>query len=394
MSIQPPMTPGAQERRQEALKAALQQIEKQFGKGSIMKLGEDTKLDVDGITTGSLAIDLALGGKGVPRGRIIEVFGPEGSGKTTLCLTILANAQHGGGTAAFIDAEHALDPSYARKLGVNLDSLLLSQPDSGEQALEIAEILVRSNGVDVIVVDSVAALVPKAELEGEMGDVHVGLQARLMSQALRKLTATVSKSKTCLLFINQLREKIGVMFGNPETTPGGRALKFYSSVRIDVRRIGHLKDGETEIGTRVRAHIVKNKIAPPFKKAEIDMLFANGISYEGDLIDLGGEATNVLERSGSWLSYKGEKIGQGREKAREFLREHRDVALQVENEIRAKLGIEPRVVKGGAATATATAAPAAAESKPATAPAKPEPRVAVAAAPRKEEERRPVAAKK
>ena len=331
------------DKRNEALKNALSQIEKQFGKGSIMRLGADTRLDVAGVTTGSLSLDLALGGKGVPKGRVVEVFGPEGSGKTTLCLTVIANVQKSGGQAAFIDAEHALDPQYAKKLGVNLDSLLLSQPDSGEQALEIAEILVRSNGVDIIVVDSVAALVPKAELEGEMGDAHVGLQARLMSQALRKLTAAVAKSNTSLIFINQLREKIGIMFGNPETTPGGRALKFYSSVRIDVRRVGHLKDGETEVGTRVRANIVKNKIAPPFKKAEFDMLFASGISYEGDLLDL-GEEQQVIERSGSWIAYKGEKIGQGRERGREFLCEHPEIAIKIENEIRIKMGLEPRTI--------------------------------------------------
>ncbi|MBI4564466.1 MAG: recombinase RecA [Planctomycetes bacterium] len=341
------------ERRQEALKAALLQIEKQFGRGSIMRLGADTRFDVEGIPTGSLALDMALGGKGIPRGRVIEVFGPEGSGKTTLCLTAIAHVQKSGGQAAFIDAEHALDPTYAKKLGVNLDSLLLSQPDSGEQALEIAEILVRSNGVDIIVVDSVAALVPKAELEGEMGDVHMGLQARLMSQALRKLTAAVSKSHTCLVFINQLREKIGVMFGNPETTPGGRALKFYSSVRIDVRRIGVLKDAETELGTRVRAHIVKNKIAPPFKKAEFDMLFASGISYEGDVLDL-GEEHGAVERSGSWIAYRGEKLGQGREKAREFLREHPEIALKIENDIRAKLGLEPRAIPSAPNAVTKT----------------------------------------
>ncbi len=335
------LNPTRDDRRLEALKVALGQIEKQFGKGSIMRLGEDTHLDVQGITTGSLSVDLALGGKGIPRGRVVEVFGPEGSGKTTLCLTIVAHAQKLGGQAAFIDAEHALDPTYTRKLGVDLNSLLLSQPDSGEQALEIAEILTRSNGVDIIVVDSVAALVPKAELEGEMGDAHVGLQARLMSQALRKLTAAVAKSHTSLMFINQIREKIGVMFGNPETTPGGRALKFYSSVRIDVRRIGHLKDGETEVGTRVRASIVKNKIAPPFKKAEFDMMFASGISYEGDILDL-GEEQGILERSGSWVAYKGEKLGQGREKSREFLKANPKIALEIENAVRAKLGIELR----------------------------------------------------
>ncbi len=338
MSAQPPPR---DERRAEALKTALAQIEKQFGKGSIMKLGADTHLDIEGISTGSLSLDLALGGKGVPRGRVTEVFGPEGSGKTTLCLTLIAHAQRAGGQALFIDAEHALDPSYAAKLGVNLNDLLLNQPDSGEQALEIADMMVRSSGLDIIVIDSVAALVPKAELEGEMGDTHVGLQARLMSQALRKLTASVSKSRTSLLFINQIREKIGVMFGNPETTPGGRALKFYSTVRIDVRRIGHLKDGDQDVGTRVRGHVVKNKIAPPFKKAEFDMLFASGISREGDILDL-GEQHGVLERSGAWFSFKGEKIDNGREKCRAALRDRPDLALRIENEIRAKLGLEPR----------------------------------------------------
>jgi recombination protein RecA len=357
----PPVTPQRDERRVEALKTALAQIEKQFGKGSIMRLGGDAKLDIEGITTGSLNLDLALGGKGFPRGRVIEVFGPEGSGKTTLCLTIVANAQKAGGSALFIDAEHAMDPAYAQKLGVNLDELLLNQPDSGEQALEIADMMVRSSSLDVIVIDSVAALVPKAELEGEMGDAHVGLQARLMSQALRKLTASVAKSRTCLVFINQIREKIGVMFGNPETTPGGRALKFYSSVRVDVRRIGHLKEGDQEVGTRVKAHIVKNKIAPPFKKVEFDMLFASGISYEGDVLDL-GEIHGVLERSGGWYSYKGEKIDNGREKCRAVLKSKPALALKIENEIRAKLGVEPRQAPVGAKPAAAPAAvPAAAE---------------------------------
>jgi recombination protein RecA len=343
--------PQRDERRTEALKTALAQIEKQFGKGSVMRLGADTKLDVEGISTGSLNLDLALGGKGFPRGRVVEVFGPEGSGKTTLCLTIIANAQKTGGSALFIDAEHAIDPTYASKLGVNLDELLLNQPDSGEQALEIADMMVRSSSLDVIVIDSVAALVPKAELEGEMGDVHMGLQARLMSQALRKLTANVSKSRTCLVFTNQIREKIGVMFGNPETTPGGRALKFYSSVRVDVRRIGHLKEGDAEVGTRVKANIVKNKIAPPFKKAEFDMLFASGISYEGDILDL-GEEHGVLDRSGGWYGYKGEKLDNGREKCRAVLRNQPDLALRIENEIRVKLAIEPRK-----APATVAAAP-------------------------------------
>ncbi len=339
MAIQ---VPKGIDKRMDALRTAISQIEKQFGKGSIMRLGSDSKLDVHGITTGSLTLDIALGGKGIPRGRVAEVFGPEGSGKSTLCLTVIGHAQKAGGTAAFIDAEHALDPTYARKLGVNLDSLLLSQPNSGEEALEIAEILTRSNTIDVIVVDSVAALVPKAELEGDMGQFQIGLQARLMSQALRKLTAAISKSKTCVMFINQIREKIGVMFGSPETTPGGRALKFYSSVRIDVRRIGHLKDGDVNFGTRVRAHVVKNKIAPPFRKAEFDMLFESGISYEGDLIDLGVEH-GVLDRSGSWLSYKDQQIGHGRDKARRLLVEKPDLALQIENDIRAKLDLPLRV---------------------------------------------------
>jgi recombination protein RecA len=359
-------SPVRDERRSEALKTALAQIEKQFGKGSIMRLGGDAKLEIDGITTGSLSLDMALGGKGFPRGRVIEVFGPEGSGKTTLCLTIIANAQKQGGSALFIDAEHALDPSYAQKLGVNLDELLLNQPDSGEQALEIADMMVRSSSLDVIVIDSVAALVPKAELEGEMGDTHVGLQARLMSQALRKLTSTVSKSRTCLVFINQIREKIGVMFGSPETTPGGRALKFYSSVRVDIRRIGQVKDGETAIGTRVKAQTVKNKIAPPFKKVEFDMLFESGISYEGDLLDL-GELHGVLERSGGWYAFKGEKLDNGREKCRQLLKAKPDLALKIENDVRAKLGYEPRKGSGAAAMAPAAAAAA----KPAEPPAKP-----------------------
>jgi recombination protein RecA len=333
---------GAENKKLEALKGALAQIEKQYGKGTIMKLGETARLEIEGLSTGSLSLDLALGGRGIPRGRVVEVFGPEGSGKTTLCLTIVANAQKSGGTAAYIDAEHAIDPTFAQKLGVDVNNLLLSQPDSGEQALEIAEILVRSNSVDVIVVDSVAALVPRAELEGEMGDAHVGLQARLMSQALRKLCGAIAKSRTALVFINQIREKIGVMFGNPETTPGGRALKFYSSVRIDIRRIGTLKEGEadTGIGTRVRAHVVKNKIAPPFRKTEFDLLFASGISYEGDLLDL-GELHGALQRQGSWIAYGAEKLGQGREKARAFLKENPAVAKRLASEIRRKVGLEP-----------------------------------------------------
>ena len=327
--------------REQALDVALGQIERQFGKGSVMRMSDQAAVSIAAVSTGSLALDLALGIGGLPRGRIVEIFGPESSGKTTLVYHVIAEAQRRGGIAAFIDAEHAMDPEYARKLGVDIDNLLVSQPDSGEQALEIADMMVRSSSLDVIVIDSVAALVPKAELEGEMGDTHVGLQARLMSQALRKLTASVSKSRTCLVFINQIREKIGVMFGDPETTPGGRALKFYSSVRVDVRRIGHLKEGDTEIGTRVKAHIVKNKIAPPFKKVEFDMLFASGISYEGDILDL-GELNGVLERSGGWYSYKGEKIDNGREKCRAVLKTKPSLALKIENEIRAKLGVEPR----------------------------------------------------
>ena len=343
-------------KRMEALKSAISQIEKQFGKGSIMNLGDDARLEIEGITTGSISLDLALGGKGIPRGRVVAIYGPEGSGKTTLCLTLVAQAQKAGGRAAFIDAEHALDPTYARKIGVNLDDLLLSQPDCGEQGLEIAEILTRSNGLDIIVVDSVAALVPKSELEGEMGEFQVGMQARLMSQALRKLTAAVAKSRTTLIFINQLREKIGVMFGNPETTPGGRALKFYSSVRIDVRRIGMLKDSEKQYGTRVKATVVKNKVAPPFRKVEFDMLFECGISYEGDLIDLGVEE-KVIEKSGAWFSYKGERLGQGREKVRVTLRENPDLALKVDNDIRAKKGLPLRVDPKNEVKAT-TPAPA------------------------------------
>src|SRR5882724_11660876 len=324
------------------LQAALAAIEKQYGSGSIMRLGDETaRVDIPVIPTGAFALDLALGVGGIPRGRITEVFGPESSGKTTLMLSVIASAQRAGGLAAFVDAEHAVDPSYARRIGVNLDDLLISQPDSGEEALTIAETLIRSNAVDVVVIDSVAALVPRAELEGQMGDATVGAQARLMSQAMRKLTSCIHKAKTACIFTNQIREKIGVMFGSPETTPGGRALKFYSSVRVDVRRIGHLKEGELEIGTRVKAHIVKNKIAPPFKKVEFDMLFASGISYEGDVLDL-GELNGVLERSGGWYSYKGEKIDNGREKCRAILKGKPSLAHKIENEIRAKLGVEPR----------------------------------------------------
>src|SRR5450432_4322101 len=311
--------------RSRALDLALGQIEKQFGKGSILRLGsKDAIVPVSVISTGSLSLDAALGVGGVPRGRVIEIFGPESSGKTTLSLHVIAEAQRRGGMAAFIDAEHALDAIYAAKLGVDTDNLLVSQPDSGEQALEITEVLIRSGAVDVLVIDSVAALVPRAELEGEMGDSHVGLQARLMSQALRKLTGIVSKSKTSLVFINQIREKIGVMFGSPETTTGGRALKFYSSVRADIRRIAAIKEGEVVVGNRTKVKIVKNKVAPPFREAEFDIIYGEGISREGDLIDL-GVAQNIVEKSGSWYSYKGERIGQGRENARQFLKDNPEV---------------------------------------------------------------------
>ncbi|HJO55118.1 MAG TPA: recombinase RecA [Candidatus Scalindua sp.] len=322
-------------KKEQALDRAVSQIEKQFGKGSIMRLGSDEKLDVPVISTGSLSLDMALGVGGMPRGRVVEVFGPESSGKTTLTLHIVANAQKQGGTAAFIDVEHALDPDYAKRLGVNLDTLLVNQPDTGEQALEIAELLTRSNAVDVIVVDSVAALVPKAELEGQMGDSHVAIQARLMSQALRKLTAVIAKSKTCLIFINQIREKIGVMFGNPETTPGGRALKFYSSVRVDIRRIGSIKDGEHIIGNRVRAKIAKNKVAAPFKKAEFDIMFNRGISRSGDVVDLGVEA-QIVEKSGTWFSYGEIRLGQGRENTKKFLESKPELLEEIEQAIAKK----------------------------------------------------------
>jgi recombination protein RecA len=321
------------------LDMAISLIEKAHGKGSIMRLGNrDVLVPVSVIPSGSISIDSALGVGGFPRGRVIEVYGPESGGKTTLTLHIIAEAQKLGGQAAFIDAEHALDPVYARKLGVDVDNLLVSQPDNGEQALEIAQELIRSNAVDIIVVDSVAALVPKAELEGDMGDPTMGLQARLMSQALRKLTGIVSKSKTCLIFINQIREKIGVMFGNPETTTGGRALKFYSSIRIDIRRIQSIKEGDRVIGSRTRAKVVKNKVAAPFREAEFDIIYGEGISKEGDLIDM-GVTRNVLEKSGTWISYKGERLGQGRENARVFLKEHADVRDKVEHELRKILGI-------------------------------------------------------
>lgn len=321
-----------QGQKEKALDLALEHIEKQFGKGSIMKLGQDFKLDVPAIPTGSVALDIALGVGGVPRGRVIEIFGPESSGKTTLTLSIIGNAQAKGGTAAFIDAEHAFDPAYAKTLGVNLDNLLMSQPDTGEQALDIAETLVKSNALDVIVIDSVAALVPRAEIDGEMGQSHMGLQARLMSHALRKLSGSIAKSKTCVIFINQIREKIGVMFGNPETTPGGRALKFYASVRIDLRRIASLKKGEEAVGNRVRASVVKNKVAPPFRKAEFDIMFDEGISKSGSVLDI-GETLGVLKKSGAWLIYGEEKLGQGKENARVYLRENPAVLAKIEKEI-------------------------------------------------------------
>ncbi|WP_428941027.1 recombinase RecA [Fontivita pretiosa] len=317
---------------------AVQQIEKQFGKGAVMKLDGDKPVAIDGIPSGSLSLDIALGGYGIPRGRVIEVFGPESSGKTTLTLHIIANAQKMGGVAAFIDAEHALDPSWAKRLGVKLDDLLVSQPDTGEQALEICELLVRSNAVDVIVIDSVAALIPRAEIEGEMGDSHVGLQARLMSQALRKLTGAISRSKCTVIFINQIREKIGVMFGNPETTPGGRALKFYASVRIDVRRTQTIKEGEVSVGARTRARVVKNKIAPPFRDAEFDIMFDRGISYEGDLLDL-AVLGNIVEKSGAWFTYKGTRLGQGRENAKQFLFDNKDLAEEIRVQILKSKGL-------------------------------------------------------
>ncbi|MFZ0797315.1 MAG: recombinase RecA [Terriglobales bacterium] len=346
----------ADERNNERVKAidlAFAQIEKQFGKGSIMRLGsKEAIVPIAVISTGAISFDAALGVGGVPRGRVVEIFGPESSGKTTIALQVIAEAQRAGGMAAFVDAEHALDPGYAKKLGVDVDNLLVSQPDYGEQALEITEALVRSNAIDVLVVDSVAALVPKAELDGEMGDSHMGLQARLMSQALRKLTGTVAKSRTCLIFINQIREKIGVMFGNPETTTGGRALKFYSSVRIDIRRIAAIKEGDVVTGSRTRVKVVKNKVAAPFREAEFDILYGEGISREGDLLDLAVNG-NILEKSGSWFSYKGERIGQGRENARAFLKENKDTMAKLDAEVRKALGLTP-----AAATPVPAAVPA------------------------------------
>ncbi len=323
--------------KDKALDAALSQIERAFGKGSIMRLGQNTNIDIEAVSTGSLGIDIALGIGGMPKGRIIEIYGPESSGKTTLALSVIAQSQKKGGTCAFIDAEHALDPSYAKKIGVDVENLLVSQPDSGEQALEIADTLVRSGAIDVLVVDSVAALVPKAELEGEMGDSHMGLQARLMSQALRKLTATVARSNTLIIFINQIRMKIGVMFGSPETTTGGNALKFYASVRIDIRRIGAIKDKDDVIGSQTRVKIVKNKVAPPFKTVDFDIMYGEGISKTGELIDLGVKS-GIVEKAGAWFSYNGEKIGQGRENAKKFLKDNPLIAEEIENKIRADAG--------------------------------------------------------
>ena len=329
--------------RQAALEQALKQIEKQFGKGSIMKLGQKSDLEISTVPSGSLALDAALGVGGYPRGRIIEIYGPESSGKTTVALHAIAEVQAKGGQAAFIDAEHALDPKYAQNLGVNIDELLLSQPDTGEQALEIAEALVRSGAVDIVVVDSVAALVPKAEIEGEMGDSHMGLQARLMSQALRKLSGAINKSKTIAIFINQIREKIGVMFGNPETTPGGRALKFYSTVRLEVRRAETLKQGTEMIGNRTKIKIVKNKVAPPFRVAEVDIMYGEGISKEGEIVDIGSEM-DILQKSGSWYSYNDERVGQGRENAKQFLRENPDIRQKIEMQIRESYGLESEII--------------------------------------------------
>jgi recombination protein RecA len=324
-----------EENKKKALAAALSQIERQFGKGTVMRLGDDAAdvPDIEEISTGSLSLDIALGIGGLPKGRIVEIYGPESSGKTTLTLQVIAECQKKGGTAAFIDAEHALDPAYARRLGVNVDDLLISQPDTGEQALEIADMLVRSSAIDVIIIDSVAALTPKAEIEGEMGDQHMGLQARLMSQALRKLTANIKRSNTLVIFINQIRMKIGVMFGNPETTTGGNALKFYASVRLDIRRIGNVKEGEEIIGSETRVKVVKNKVAPPFKQAEFDILYNEGISRESEIINLGVQL-GLIDKSGAWFSYNGQRIGQGKENARQFLKEHTAIAKEIENKIR------------------------------------------------------------
>ncbi|AKQ68698.1 RecA protein [Myxococcus hansupus] len=344
--------------KEKAIELAMSAVERQFGKGSIMRLGKDEPLmrDIQAIPTGSISLDIALGVGGVPKGRIIEIFGPESSGKTTLCLHIVAEAQKRGGICGYVDAEHALDVGYARKLGVRTDDLLLSQPDTGEQGLEIAEMLVRSGAIDVLVVDSVAALVPKAELEGEMGDAHMGVQARLMSQALRKLTGTIAKSQTCVIFINQIRMKIGVMFGNPETTTGGNALKFYASQRLDIRRIGAIKNGDNVVGSRTRVKVVKNKVAPPFKEVEFDIMYGTGISREGDLIDLASNE-NIVEKSGSWFSFNGERIGQGRENVKDYLREHPEVMKDIETRVLEKYGIA-KGPGGAPATPAAEEAPA------------------------------------
>jgi recombination protein RecA len=343
--------------RDKSLETALAQIERQFGRGSIMRLGDEVRAPMEVIPTGAIALDVALGIGGLPRGRVVEIYGPEGSGKTTLALHALASAQKAGGIAAFIDAEHALDPDYAKKLGVDTDALLVSQPDTGEQALEIADMLIRSGAIDVVVIDSVAALVPRAEIEGEMGDSHVGLQARLMSQALRKITGALSQTKTTAIFINQLREKVGVMFGSPETTSGGRALKFYASVRLDVRRIETLKDGTEAVGSRTRIKVVKNKCSPPFKVAECDIIFGIGISREGGLIDLGVEQS-IVRKSGAWYTYEGDQLGQGKENSRNFLRDNPDLANEIEKKIKEKLGVGPRVDAEAAPAAGANGSPA------------------------------------
>jgi recombination protein RecA len=358
--------------REKALETALAQIDRQFGKGSVMRLGSDERAPVETISTGSIALDVALGIGGLPRGRIVEIYGPESSGKTTLTLHAIANAQKNGGIAAFIDAEHALDPEYAKKLGVDIDALLVSQPDTGEQALEIADMLVRSGSIDLIVIDSVAALVPRAEIEGEMGDTHVGLQARLMSQALRKLTGGLSQTNTTMIFINQLREKIGVFFGSPETTAGGKALKFYASVRLDIRRIETLKDGTEAVGNRTRVKVVKNKMAPPFKQAEFDIIYGIGISREGSLIDFGVEHL-IVKKSGAWYTYEGDQLGQGKENSRNFLLKNPDIANEIETRILTKLGIGPEGIAAKAAAAKEAAAAAAAAKAagvPEAAPAK------------------------
>lgn len=334
-----------EDNRKKALSAALGQIEKQFGKGSVMRLGDAAAtFDVEAVSTGSLGLDIALGIGGLPRGRVIEIYGPESSGKTTLTLQVIAEVQRAGGTAAFVDAEHALDPTYAEKLGVNINDLLVSQPDTGEQALEITDMLVRSSAVDVVVVDSVAALTPKAEIEGEMGEMQMGLHARLMSQALRKLTGNIKRSNTIVIFINQIRMKIGVMFGNPETTTGGNALKFYASVRLDIRRIGSIKKGDEVVGNETRVKVVKNKVAPPFKQAEFDIMYGAGISREGEIIDL-GVAANVVDKSGAWYSYNGNRIGQGKDNVREYLKEHKELAIEIENRVRENQGIVSRAAE-------------------------------------------------